>query len=142
VGAAAFRGVGSLEGDVFGRVPGCGDDFEADTADVDCVARFEGAVVEGKAADGASADGAAGAGSQLAAAGDEVVVEVGLQGVGNFHAQGVGLADIEVHVAGGVDDGAELRVLGADDVGGVAEAFDANLLDQHGRLLGKRRLHG
>jgi hypothetical protein len=61
--------------------------------------------------------------------GDEIGVQMGLQNVGDVHAQGAGRGDVPFHVPLGVDHRA--AVLAGEKVRAVGDFFDEKLLEQH-----------
>jgi len=89
---------------------------------------FVGEAVAGAALDADVHPRRTGAGGQLAAAGDEVGVDVRLDGVGDREAMPSGQLQVDVHVAARVDDG------------GVAGTRVANQVRQVGEPVGAHRL--
>lgn len=76
----------------------------------------------------------AGALGQLAVAAHEVGVEVGLDDVADAQALGFRLGQVLLDVAAWVDDRG--LTLGADQVGGVSQAAQVELLEVHGGFPG------
>ena len=115
--------------------PGVAMTFQAHLRQLDGIAGTQRPVLVHQASGRASADGRANAGGELAAARDEVVVNVGLQGVADRETTGLRFPDIQVHVPDRVDDGTDLGVLRPYEIRGVAKALDLDLLDEHGGLV-------
>src|SRR5438270_9799611 len=66
-------------------------------------------------------DVSAGKGRQLAGAGDEVVMDVRVERMGDAKAELLGVGQVGVYVAEGVDDRSHLRVRVRDQEAGVAQ---------------------
>jgi hypothetical protein len=64
---------------------------------------------------------------------DEIGVQVGLDDVGDAHAQLVGGIRVDLHLALGVDDRA--GATSPQQVGAVGDAADKELLQNHGVVL-------
>ena len=80
---------------------------------------------------------------QFAAPGQEVGVDVRLQGVGDRQLVLAGQFDVHLHVAAGVDDGGAARRLVADQVGQVRQPLGEHRLENHARRgLGLRLVVG
>ena len=84
----------------------------------------------------------AGAVSEFDVAGQEVGVEVGKEDVLDVPAGGLGVLEILVNVALGIDDGGGLGAFVGDDVGGVGEASQVVLFDDHDELLWRTGYRG
>src|SRR5687768_13466429 len=80
-------------------------------------------MLEAEAGRGADGHLGAGLGGQLAGAGDEVVVDVGVEDVGDGDAVLFGGVAVAVYVAQGVDEKRGAGGVRADEVGRVAQAF-------------------
>lgn len=83
-------------------------------------------------------DGGARAGGELAAAGDEIGVQVSLQAVSNRPAAPAGGVDIAVDVTLRVDRNGAPAALGRDPVGGIPKPLVEEVLDPHGATYGLR----
>ena len=75
---------------------------------------------------------AAGLFGQFPGAGDEVVVDVGLEGIDDPGPVVGRDLDVLVNIPGGVDDDASSGLLGADHVIVVGQALDPNCFHEHG----------
>ncbi|OSY51049.1 hypothetical protein BG846_03326 [Streptomyces fradiae ATCC 10745 = DSM 40063] len=147
-GAAGERGDGraGLLQDVCGvvrGVAGCGEGAQGERGpDVDAVAVVDGHVRAGGARARGDEVGGAGEAGEAGAAGEVVVVEVGLEHMGEADAAGGRRGEDAVHVAGRVDGDGVLRA--SREVAAVAEPFGLDGVDEeHERsfrlLPGRRR---
>ena len=106
-------------------------DLEAHAGEFECVAVVHGD--EGVFGDGASAemDGGVRVVAELEVAGDEVGVEVRQEDVTDLEAECVGVVEILLDVALGVDDDRGVAGFVAEQVGGVGETAQVVLFEDH-----------
>ena len=127
--------IGHDDADALDGVAGGLQEAKHAAAELEGVAVLDGGAGECCAGAGADIDGGAGALSELAVAGDEVGVEMGLDDVLDLETEAGGGFDIDIDVALGVDNGGD--TFRTDQVGGVREAAKVELfqLDRHGESL-------
>ena len=119
------------DGDGLDGVAGGFEDLEAEAGEVEGVAVFHGDELVLGFGVGAEADVGAAAVAEFEMAGEEVGVEVGEEDVADVHAEFVGVVDVLLDVALGVDhDGGAAGFVG-DEIGGVGEAAEVVLLEEH-----------
>ena len=125
--------VGDGKGDGVWRMAEGFDDFDFAGAKTEVIALVEVLVRVGGFHTGMHIDVGAGAGSQFAATGDVVGMQMGIEDVGD--AQAIFLCDLEVAIdmAFGVDDAGNASGGAADHIGQTAQTFDLELLKQHTR---------
>ncbi len=117
------------ERDALGRVAGSLQHADADVPDAQLVAVFGRAMWEGRARARADDDLGAGARREFPVSADEVGVQVRLDDVLDLQPAGFGLRDVLVNVALRVYDRGLAR--GADEVGGVRQTAEIELLEVH-----------
>ena len=100
-------------------------------AQVEFVAFLQSDRGEQKSAGSAGCYLAAGLVSQFPGAGNEVVVNVGLEGVDDSRSVAGSDLDVLVNVTGGVDDDAPSGLFGADDLAVVGQAFEPYCFHKH-----------
>ena len=108
------------------------EDLKAQGPQLDDVAVRQGAEFEVRPGARAEVDARADALAQLQVPGQEVGVKVGQDHVPDREAQLCRFLQVEIHVAPGVDDHGGLRLLVADQVGGLGETGQVVLLEDHG----------
>jgi hypothetical protein len=123
--------VTDVPGEVLGRVPGRRARTKPDVTDVEDVAIVDRSMLEGIAPPRGREDLDPVRGAQLERAGQVVVVDVGLDGVGQAPATRRRELGEPPGVARRIDDD-RLAVGGGDEVGRVAQAADLERLDVHG----------
>ena len=114
--------------DPFDGMAGGVEEVEAGIAELEGVAVFDGDVRKGRVGIFAEVDSGAGALGELVVAGDEVGVEMRLDDVLDAEIFLGREVEVEVNVALRVDNGSD--AIARDDVGGVGEAAEEELLDQ------------
>ena len=117
------------------RVAGRPEGAQHDGPDAHLIAVVERLVGKLLLAETAGQDGSAGGGGELARAGDEVGVDVGLEDGGDARTVPVGPGKVGVDVATRVDDGDLAGGLVGDPVGDLREAGREDAVDDHGDLL-------
>ncbi len=122
--------VGEDGADAFDSVAGSVEEVEVGVAELEGVAVFYGDVGESSVGIFAEVDAGSGALGQLVVAGDEVGVEMGLDDVLDAEIFLAGEVEVEVDVALRIDDSGD--AFARDDVGGVGEAAEEELLDEDG----------
>ena len=107
------------------------ENLEAHAGEVERVAIVHG--VEGVLGDGAGAemDGGAATVAELEVAGDEVGVEVREEDVTDLEAEFFGVVEVLLNVALGVDDDGGVAGFVAEEIGGVGEAAQVVLFQDH-----------
>src|SRR5688572_17451561 len=113
------------------RVAGGGNDREVQPADLDRVALADAAVLVPEPSACADHVVGAGRGGQVPSSRDVVVVQVGLEDMGDPQVEAARLVEIDIDVAPGVDDGGEAGRFVADEGGQMPEAVNGVLADQH-----------
>ena len=117
--------------DRFGRVAGGVTDFDGDVAEAVPLAVGKAPGFELGDSDIAVPDLRPGGGSQLKVAREKVGVEVRLEHQLDREPVLLGRLEIGRHVATGVDDDGTLRALVGDDIGGLREAIEVVLFEEH-----------
>ena len=120
------------EGDALRGVSGSVDDPDQELAHVEFVVLLKADRGKEEASGGAGAHLAAGLIRQFPCAGDKVVVDVGLKGVGDAGAVVGCDLDVLVNVPGGVDDYAPAGLFRTDNIAVVGQAFYPHCFDEHG----------
>ena len=136
---ASFGEIEDQDGDGLDGVAGGFEDLQAQAGEVERVAILHGD--EGVLGLGAAAemDGGAAAVAQFQMAGDEVGVEVGEEDVADLEAEFFGVGEVLLDVALRVDDDGGAAGFVAEQVGGVGEAAEVVLFQNH-VLLSEARL--
>jgi hypothetical protein len=116
---------------MLGSMTGCRQDLDLDVPDGENVAVAEGLVLELKVGSVAGHDLGTCARLQLTTAADEVVVDVGLEDVGDAHLRGSGRVEVAVDVSERIDEGRDPGPFGDHQVGGVSEPLVDELLNLH-----------
>src|SRR6266511_125733 len=124
-------------GQMLGRVAGGGHRAQREPAEVELLVAVQAVVVEGEPAGPRREDLRAAGGGQLAGAGQEVGVQVGLCRPGDPQASPAGKLQVGGRVAGGVDH-QRAPVAQVDQPGRVAEPLVDDRVDVHAGLLGRQ----
>ena len=112
-------------------VAGGFEDLEAQAGEFEGVAVFHGDEFVFGLGAGAEADVCAAAVAEFEMAGDEVGMKVGEEDVANLDAERCCIGEVLLDVALGIDDDGGLAGLVGDEVGGVGEAAEEVLLEDH-----------
>jgi hypothetical protein len=129
------RQVGRGVGHVLGRVARRVEDREPDRPHVDRVTAPSRLVVVAECRPGPDHVRGAGQGRQLAAARDVVVVQVGLEDMGDAEVRVAGGVEVDIDVPPRIDDGGDASRLVRDQGREMSQPLDPELRQAHGRSL-------